>query len=312
MKALPKIIAVLGPTASGKTDLGIFLAKTFNGEIINFDSRQIYKKMKIGTAKPDGVWQKNEYGSSYVVDGVSHHLMDIVNPDKEYTVSDFKLGAIEKINDILKRDKLPILVGGTGLYFWTIIDNLDIPSVKPNNSLRQGLLEKPLDELVVMLKNFDPKSAEKIDLKNPRRVLRALEVVLGSGESFVDQTTKSDPLYSVLQIGIEWPWVELRKRIDVRADKQIAAGMIEEVKNLVAENYDWNLPSMSSIGYKQIGDFLQGKTSFDKAVELFQIATRHYAKKQITWFKRDKRIIWLQGPDQNVAEKLVDNFLKQS
>lgn len=310
MNVLPKIVAVLGPTASGKTNLGVFLAKNLNGEIINFDSRQIYKKMKIGTAKPDGVWEKGEFGECYIVNGVPHHLMDIVGPDKEYTVADFKRSAVRIIDDILKRKKLPILVGGTGLYFWTVIENLDIPSVKPNNSLRQGLVEKPLEELVKMLQSFDPKSALKIDLKNPRRVLRALEVVLGSGESFVDQTTKSALLYDVLQIGIEWPLVKLRERIDTRADKQMTDGFVEEVKNLLVKNYSWDLPSMSSIGYKQMGEYLQNKITLENAVELLKIATRHYAKKQITWFKRDKRIVWLQGPDQIAAEKLVVDFLK--
>lgn len=310
MAELPKIIAILGPTASGKTDLGIFLAKKFNGEIINFDSRQVYKKMKIGTAKPEGVWQKGECGECYCVDGIPHHLMDIVNPDKEYSVAEFKKAALKVIDIILEHKKLPILVGGTGLYLWALVDNLDIPGVKQNSTLRQSLEAKPLAELVIMLEKFDPKSAAKIDLKNPRRVLRALEVVLSTGESFVGQTTKSDPLFDVLQLGITWPRTELHDRINQRAENQMKDGLVEEVEKLVAEKYDWQLPSMSSIGYKQMGDYLQGKTTLEKAVELLKIATRQYAKKQITWFKRDQRIIWLPGPDQIMAEKLVADFLK--
>ncbi|MDO8509521.1 MAG: tRNA (adenosine(37)-N6)-dimethylallyltransferase MiaA [bacterium] len=309
MTELPKIIAVLGPTASGKTDLGIFLAKKFNGEIVNFDSRQVYKKMKIGTAKPVGKWETGNFGECYMVDSVPHHMMDIVNPDKEYSVAEFKATAVKIINNILKRKKLPILVGGTGLYFWAVIDNLDIPSVKQNSTLRQSLEIKPLAELVTMLEKFDPESAVKIDLKNPRRVLRALEVFLSTGESFVAQTSKSNPLYDVLQMGIAWPRTELHDRINQRAENQMKDGLVEEVKMLVAEKYDWNLPSMSSIGYKQIGEYLQGRISLVEAIELLKIATRQYAKKQMTWFKRDQRIIWLSGRDQAVAEKKVIEFL---
>ncbi|HSR89322.1 MAG TPA: tRNA (adenosine(37)-N6)-dimethylallyltransferase MiaA [Candidatus Udaeobacter sp.] len=306
MKKLPKVIVILGPTASGKTDLGLELAKKFNGEVISADSRQVYKKMSIGTAKPAGVWQKE----SYIVAGISHHLMDIVDPSDDFSLSDYKALANEKIKDVLSRKKLPIIVGGTGLYVQTLVDNLDIPKIPPNKDLREKLEQKTLPELVAMLEKIDQATAKKIDLKNPRRVLRALEVCILSGKSFLQQQTKSKPLYDVLQIGINLPSEELYSRINKRVDKQIADGLIEETKQLAA-GYGWDLPSMSGIGYKQIGFYLRDQMSLAEAVELLKRDTRRYAKRQMTWFKRDRRIIWLENPDKILAENLIQKFLSE-
>lgn len=306
-KYLPKIVVILGPTASGKTDLGLILAKQFNGEIISADSRQVYKKMDIGTAKPEGKWVEN----SYIVDSIPHHLMDIVEPDQDFSLADFKNKANEIIKDILKRGKLPIIVGGTGLYIWSIVDNLDIPSVAPNIELRKELEKKSLSELVLMLKEKDPNSAKLIDLNNPRRVLRALEVVMSSGQSFFEQRTKSDPLYDVLQIGIETNKEELENRIDSRIDKQISSGLVEETKNLAKLGFGWRLPSMSGIGYKQIGYFLRGEIDLGAAVGMLKRDTKRYAKRQATWFKRDKRIKWIKNTDLALAKSVLEDFLKK-
>jgi tRNA dimethylallyltransferase len=302
---LPKIIVILGPTASGKTDLGLSLAKKYNGEIISADSRQIYKKMDIGTAKTKGEWVNDS--SVYVVEGIPHHLMDIVNPDADFTLADFKKIAIDCINDILKRRKTPIVVGGTGLYMWALIDNLDIPKTQPNNELRTELETKSLVELVSMLIEKDPESATKIDLKNPRRVIRALEVVMSTGQSFFDQRTKSNPLFDTLQIGLDVPKEELFKRINSRVDKQIEAGLVEEVKQLVSDGHAWNLPSMSGIGYRQIGLYLRGEKTLVEAIEILKQNTRQYAKRQMTWFKKDKRIQWVKNVEE--AEGLVKKFI---
>jgi len=332
MGQLPKIIVILGPTASGKTEWGIKVAKKFNGEIISADSRQVYKGMDIGTAKPDGVKSsklkviksgERNVGCGlqplpptpllaegdntiYVVDGVPHHLMDIVEPDEEFTLADFKQRAMVVIDDILKRGRLPIVVGGTGLYIQALVDNLDIPKVAPNLKLRADLEKKSLSELVEMLKNIDPESAQKIDLHNPRRVLRALEVALDSGESFARQQKKGPDLYDALQIGISLPREELYSRINARVDKQMADGLLEETKKL-AKKFDWRLPSMSGIGYKQIGYFLRGEMSLVAAIEILKRDTRHYAKRQMTWFKRDKLINWIN--DEIQVEELVKFFL---
>ncbi len=331
---LPKIIVIVGPTASGKTDLGLVLAKKYNGEIVSADSRLVYSGMDIGTAKPGGQWSStvilgesskaardlSDNGQrfflrrrndrlTYVVDGIPHHLIDIVNPDQEFSLADYKKMAVDAIDDILQRGKLPIVVGGTGLYVWALVDNLDIPKVAPDNALRKELESKSLPEIVQMLQEKDPESAARIDLKNPRRVMRALEVVMASGQSFARQQTKSEPLFNALQIGLEVPKEELYKRIEARVDAQIEAGLVEEVKSLVDAEYSWELPSMSGIGYRQIGMCLRGELSLSEAVELLKRDTRQYAKRQLTWFKRDKRIQWVRELDE--TERLVDGFLSQ-
>lgn len=341
MPKLPKIIVVLGPTASGKTDLGLDLSKKFNGEIINADSRQVYKEMDIGTAKPAGKWSAvkdpsavlqdgktnggNDKTSVFVVDGVLHYLMDAVMPNEEFTLADFKERAEEIIKDILSRGKLPIIVGGTGLYVWSLVDNLEMPKVAPDNKLRAELEKKSLPELVEMLEKEDPESAQVIDLKNQRRVLRALEVALSSGKSFKKQQKKGQPLYDALQIGINWPREVLYDRINKRVDKQMEDGLLEETKKLVnkyshpllappqagGEATVWNLPSMSGIGYKQMGYFLRGEMSLPEAIEVLKRDTRRYAKRQITWFKRDKRINWINGLDIPEIEKLAKKFLQK-
>ncbi len=326
---LPKIVAVLGPTASGKTDLALALAKKFNGEIINADSRQVYKEMDVGTAKPVGEWRTGEDSSSsvsdglarndkgesgsgmtYLVNGVPHHLMDIVPPNSEFTLADFKTRAQTAIADIIARGKLPIIVGGTGLYIWALVDNLQIPAVEPDKKLRAGLEEKPLSELLDMLKKSDPDSFEQIDTKNPRRVLRALEVALTTGESFTHQQKKGRPLYDILQIGIDWPREVLYERINCRTGAQMAAGLLEETKEL-AQKYAWELPSMSGIGYRQMGYYLRGEMDLEAAVEVLKRDTRHYAKRQMTWFKRDERIKWIGGNNFSEAEKMVQDFIKK-
>lgn len=263
--------------------------------------------MDIATAKPkrDPGKQKN---GEYIFQGSIHHLMDFVKPSDRFTLSDFKEKANLAIADIFSRGKLPIVVGGTGLYIWSLVDNLDIPKVEPNTKLRKGFDNKSLDELVKLLNNIDPDTVKKIDIKNRRRVLRALEVAISSGESFISQTTKSKPLYNSLQIGLKCNREKLYEAINGRIDQQLKDGLLDETKKL-SEKYPWSLPSMSSIGYKQIGNFLRGENSLDEAVELFKRDTRRYAKRQETWFKRDKRIVWIDPDDSIGAQKLVTKFL---
>nr|WP_298660597.1 tRNA (adenosine(37)-N6)-dimethylallyltransferase MiaA [uncultured Flavobacterium sp.] len=314
---LPKIIVILGPTASGKTDLGLVLAKKFNGEIVSADSRQVYKQMNIGTAKPQ-LENNNQIeilnsvqndSPVYIVDGIPHHLIDIVNPDQDFSLADFKTMATNCIQDILKRGKLPIVVGGTGLYIWTIVDNLDIPKIKPNIELRLELEKKSLSELVGQLQEIDPESAAVIDLKNSRRVLRALEVAITSGRSFIAQQTKSQPLFNALQIGIDISKEELNTRIEKRVDAQMQEGLLHETEGLVQAGYSWNLPSMSGIGYRQIGYYQQGKMSLPKAIETLKTDTKKYAKRQMTWFKRDKRIQWVKSGNLKIVQEIIEKFL---
>ncbi|MCX6778809.1 MAG: tRNA (adenosine(37)-N6)-dimethylallyltransferase MiaA, partial [Candidatus Magasanikbacteria bacterium] len=242
-KELPKIITVVGPTASGKTALGIFLAQKFGGEIISVDSRQIYKGMNIGTAKVMGEKKVDEKGREYfLVEGVIHYGIDLVEPDKVYSVAEFKEYALVIIKEILNRGHWPILVGGTGFYVQAIVQNLDIPKLAPDLILRQDLEKKDLAVLVKQLQEIDPESFSKIDLQNKRRVVRALEVALSTGESFAGNWKRGETLFEVLQIGITQPRDVLYSRIDERVEEQIKMGLVEETKKLIEKWYKWSLP----------------------------------------------------------------------
>ena len=245
--------------------------------------------------------------------------MDIIDPGESFSLADYKNLAMDAIKDILSRKKLPIIVGGTGLYIRALVDNLDIPKVAPSKKLRKELAKKTPAELADMLLKIDPAvasgyggqgpaTAKKIDLKNPRRVLRALEVFILSGESFLTQSTKSKPIFNVLEIGIDWPRDELYARIDARVDKQMVDGLLEETKMLAQKKYKWDLPSMSGIGYKQMGFYLRGEATLEEAVALLKRDTRRYAKRQMTWFRNDKKIKWLNSPDLKGATSLVKKF----
>ena len=306
MKKLDKVIVILGPTASGKTNLAIKLAKQFNGEIISADSRQVYKHMKIGTDVPEGEFVDGKY----VVEGIVHHLMNFLEPNEEFSLSDFKKQAIKISKDIIVKGKIPFIVGGTGLYISSIVDNLDIPDTKPNIKLRKELELKSLSELTELLFEIDPKSYKVVDIKNLRRVLRALEVSISSGKSFVDQRTKSEPEFDCLQIGIMRDREETYERINNRIDEMIKMGLVDEVKSLLDKGYGWNLNSMSGLGYRQFKDYLDGKSSLEESVENLKRDTRHYAKRQISWFKRDDRIHWFKSDNYQGVKEMVLTFLQ--
>ncbi len=318
-----KLIIILGPTASGKTEMAIKLAKKFNGEIVSADSRQIYKGMDIGTAKPRRVESqkskvKNFYSplergqgcvknQKFIVKNIPHYLIDIINPDEDFSLAEYKKLAVEIIKDIQKRKKIPFLVGGTGLYISSIVDNFEIPKVKPNKSIRKKLEAKSAEDLFKKLKKLDSKAAENIGASNKRKLIRALEVCLITKKTFSSQQGRREPLFDFLQIGVKIPREKLYKKINQRVDQMIEMGLEKEVKNLMDKGYDLDLPSMSGLGYKQIGKYLKNEISFQEAVESIKAETRHYAKRQMTWFRRDKRIKWVG--DYNEAKKLVEKFL---
>lgn len=306
---LPEIIVILGPTAAGKTALAIKLAKKFNGEIISADSRQIYKYLKIGSGQPNGRWKKNSSGKAYLVKGVPHYLMAVFDPGETVTVADFKKLALKYITDITRRGKLPILTGGTGLYIQALVDNWEIPSVAPDAKLRQRLAGRSLTELVAELKRVDPISESCIDVKNRRRVERALEVAIGSGQSFFTARTKGPPLVRAIQIGLFWKPEALKKRIRKRLRQQWAAGFISEAKKLFQKGYLPATPGLSGIGYAEIAGYLQGEYTLRELQQKVATATWRYAKRQMTWFKRDKRVHWLRGDDFEAAKKLVAELL---
>ncbi len=297
MSRLPKIIAILGPTASGKTGLSLKLAKKFNGEIINADSRQIYKGMDIGTGK--------------IIDkkGIKHYLLDVAKPDEEFTLANYKKRAEAAIKNILKHGKVPFLVGGTGLYIQAVIDNLEIPAVLPNNKLRAELerdlqkaakskiknqKSKILDKWYKKLLKLDPGAAKVVDKNNPRRIIRALEVSLATGKPFSKLREKGEKIFDVLQIGITLPRKKLYERIDKRVDQMIKEGLARETKKLL-KKYKPSLPSMSGIGYKEMGDYLNGNYNLGEAAQKIKFRTHAYARRQITWFKKDKRIKWVKN-----------------
>ncbi|MDD5342275.1 MAG: tRNA (adenosine(37)-N6)-dimethylallyltransferase MiaA [Patescibacteria group bacterium] len=292
-----KIVVILGPTASGKSALALKLARKFQGAIISADSRQLYQGLNIGTAKP----------TRREMNLVPHFLIDRVKPNKEYTAANFKddaLSILKKLND---KKITPFVVGGTGLYISTIVNGLNIPAIKPNHTFRKILKNKSANQLTILLKRLAPKTARNIDLKNKRRLIRAIEIAKTTGQEPIDLQKKVSLSFEILQIGMKIDRVKLYQRINQRVDSMIKSGLIAEVRQL-AKKYSWKLPALSGIGYKQIGQYLRGEISKEKAIELIKRDTRHYAKRQITWFKRDKNIRWINS--SRIAENLVNQFLK--
>lgn len=296
-----KVVAVVGPTASGKTKLSIAIAEAFGGEVISADSRQIYRGMDIGTAKP----------SHEEMRGIPHHLIDIKNPDEPYTVAEYKQDAVAAIEAVLRGGDLPILAGGTGLYVRAVVENLAIPHVASDPELRASLEKemsaKGLPALFQKLVALDPEAAYIVDSNNPRRVIRALEVALATGKPFTAQRKKHPPLFHFLQIGICPTPEVLRERINTRIDAMLTDGLVAEVETLL-KKYGEAI-ALDAIGYREIIGYLRGETSLVAAVALMKTNTWHYAKRQLTWFRRDKEIHWITDPHEALA--LVKGFLKK-
>ena len=303
MSTLKILIVILGPTASGKTELALKLAKKFNGEIVNADSRQIYREMDIGTGKVES----RKSIKSKVKITIPTHLINVKNPNQKFSLSQYKKLAIKTINNIHKRNKIPILVGGTGLYISAIVDNLEIPKAAPNKKIREKLERHTEKYLFKKLKKVDLKSAETIGKNNKRKLIRALEVCEITGKPFSAQQIKGKSLFNVLQIGIKTDREELYKKIDARVDKMIKAGLIEETKKL-SRKYSFSLPAMSGIGYFEIGSYLKNETSLNDAIQKIKFRTHQYARRQMTWFKRDKKIKWIKNYKE--AKKFVSDLLK--
>lgn len=280
-----KVIVITGPTGSGKTNLAVTLARELNTEIISADSRQVYKYLNIGTAKPTKAELKR----------IRHHLIDHINPLDNFNAGMFVEEAESIIFKLHSRNKIPVVVGGTGLYIKSLIDGI-IDSVDTNKELREELLEKRKqfgnEYLYEKLKNVDPVSAEKILPQNWKRVIRALEVFYISGkplwQHFNEQSRKSD--HTFFQFGLEWDRKILYKRIESRVDLMIENGLVDEVRFLIKEGYSKEINALNTVGYKEIISYLENEISLEKAVELIKRNTRRYAKRQITWFKADKRI----------------------
>ena len=293
----PKIICVVGPTASGKTGYAIALAKKMNGEVVSCDSMQIYQQMTIGTAKPT----KEE------MQGIPHHMMDFVSPMTNYSVAEFVTDAKRSIDDILARGKVPILCGGTGLYIDSLLGGICFDDDVCDDAYRQELktmAQQQGNEAVhALLKAADPKAAEEIHPNNVKRVIRTLEIIRTTGKTKeeYDRDSRRDPCYDAIIYGMEWKREELYRRIDLRVDKMIEQGLVQEVETLLKRGIPQDSTAMQAIGYKEMIAYLQGECTLDEAIEIIKRETRRYAKRQLTWFRRNKDIIWVAKADNSVG-----------
>ncbi|MCB0036421.1 MAG: tRNA (adenosine(37)-N6)-dimethylallyltransferase MiaA, partial [Anaerolineales bacterium] len=258
-----KLLTIVGPTAVGKTALSLHLAQTFSGEIVSADSRLFYRGMDIGTAKPSAAEQT----------AVPHHFIDICQPDETLTLGEYQAQAYQVINKILGRERLPMLVGGTGQYVKAVVEGWGIPRVAPHPELRQALEKLGQEELGRWLTALDPAKAAELDHRNVRRVIRALEVTLVRGIPISIQQKKSPPPYDILMLGLKREREELYERIDVRVDQMAAAGLLDEVQALLDAGYGWRLPAMSGLGYRQLRPYFEGEQTLAEALERIKFET---------------------------------------
>lgn len=301
---MENLVIITGPTGIGKTELSLDLAKKYRGEIISSDSMQIYKKLNIGTAKID--LDKTS---------IPHHMIDIVEPSDNFTVADFKNEAKKIITDINNRCGLPFLVGGTGLYINSLVYNLDFTETEPDyeyrDELREILEEEGSEFLYEKLQDQDRDMAEKIHKNNGQRIIRALEI-LKSGNKKGDNFRQENKDYNLIYIGLNMDRYKLYEKINQRVDKMIELGLVDEVKILLAEGLDKNSQSLKAIGYKEVIAYLDDEMNFDEMVDLIKKNSRHYAKRQLTWFRRDDRIKWFDRESDTLLldiENYIDSKL---
>lgn len=317
MKPLPHLVVVVGPTASGKTALSIPIARAFSGEIISADSRTIYKELDIGTAKPrpdeggggGGEDIRSLFGEKPLIyEGIPHWGMNVRSPSETFSASEYQAYADKKIEEIIARGNLPILVGGTGLYVAAVVDRPSFAEVPPDPALRLELATKSNEELFEEIAEKDPDTAARIDAKNRRRLERALEILRSTGKRLAEVQKKGEPRYNVCMLGVEVLRETLNERIDARVDAMIAEGLVDEVRALRAK-YGDEAPGMTGIGYRQFTAFFRGEMSLKDAVAALKHDTKQYAKRQMTWFQRDKRIQWVKTPEE--ALKRVADWLEE-
>ncbi|MFC2030424.1 tRNA (adenosine(37)-N6)-dimethylallyltransferase MiaA [Chloroflexota bacterium] len=302
----PPLIVIVGPTAIGKTALGVRLAETFRGEIVSADSRQVYIGMDIGTAKATSEERTRAH----------HHLVDVVDPDQVLTLAQYQESALAVVDDVLSRQCVPFLVGGTGQYVMAVVEGWQVPRVPPDENLRRELYreaeENGPDGLHERLSGLDSVAAARIDSRNVRRVVRALEVCIKTGQPISEQQGKSPPPYRILILGLTAPRPWLYKRIDQRIEDMLAAGLENEVRGLLAAGYGFHLPAMSGVGYGQFAAFLGGTAGLDDVVRDIKRVTRRFVRQQGSWFGGDDpRIQWLDAREDpySPAAALVRAFL---
>lgn len=296
MNKIPVII-ILGPTAIGKSKLGIELAEKIKGEIISADSMQVYKYMDIGTAKP----------TAEELAKVPHHLININNPDQKWNLSMFHKECHKLIVNIYSKNKIPIIVGGTGLYLWSLIEGLDLPLGAPSQELRKELEKESSAQLHNKLSNLDPKASEKIHKNDKKRIIRALELCINLGQPASSAQKKNKPNnYNFYIVGINDDRDKVYQQINKRIDKMISAGLIDEVKLLLNKGYSEKLTSFQALGYKEVVGYLNGRYSKEEMVEELKKRTRNFARRQLTWFKRFKNINWIESGSS--ADFIIDKI----
>ncbi|MFC1956781.1 tRNA (adenosine(37)-N6)-dimethylallyltransferase MiaA [Chloroflexota bacterium] len=302
------LVTIIGPTAVGKSRLAMKLAQALGGEIVNADSRQVYRFMNIGTAKP----RPEELSL------VPHHLINIVNPDEDFSLAQYLKLSAAAIGEIQRRDKLALLVGGSGQYVWSVVEGWEIPQVPPDLKFRHRLEERAAkegeDDLYQELMKVDPTAAENIGPHNIRRVIRAIEVYQSTGVPFSQLKRKEKPPFKTLIIGLTADREKLYRGIDLRVDDMIERGLVAEVENLFSLGYTLSLPAMSGIGYRQIGLLLSGKLTLTEAVQQIKFATHRFVRHQYTWFRLpDSRIRWfdISGDNANSGPAdLITQFVR--
>lgn len=302
----PKVVVIVGPTASGKTAVSIELAKKINGEIISADSMQIYKDMDIGSAKPT----KEE------MQGIPHYMIDVVEANEVFNVAKYKEMAEECIEKILAKNKVPIIVGGTGLYVSTLTKGVEFSDIENDLEYRDELTkisleENGVDKLFDMLKGIDPEAAEIIDKNNVRRVIRALEIykVTGKTKTQVDRESIKELKYDYKVFGLNWDRQELYDRIDKRVDIMLDMGLLDEVKKVNEKGI--SPTALQGLGYKEIIEYLNNEITLEEAIEKIKQETRRYAKRQMTWFKKDKNIVWINAKDKDYVVDYIYRIIEE-
>ncbi len=302
-----RLVAIVGPTSVGKSRLALHLASLFNGEIVSADSRQVYRYLDIGTDKP----------RPQELSRVPHHLINIINPDEDFSLAQYQALAYQAIEDIQRRDRLPLLVGGSGLYVLAVLEGWQIPRVLPDPEFRYNLEKRVhdagIDDLYRELVRVDPEVAQKIDRRNVRRVIRALEVYEKTKVPFSRLGYKQPPSFDSFIIGLTADRAEVYRRIDQRVDEMVVRGLVTEVENLLKMGYDCNLPAMSGIGYRQIRQHLKGEMTLAAAKQQIKSETHRFVRHQYAWFRlKDTRIHWfdLQHQEDAEIESTLAEFLK--
>jgi tRNA dimethylallyltransferase len=304
---MEKLLVVIGPTGTGKTNLALELAKKFNGELVSADSRQIYAGMDVGTGKEiqNSKLEIQKEQNKWVVGGIPIHLYDVITPDKTFSVAQYQQLAYEAISEIHKKNKLPILVGGTGLYIRAVVEGLKIPKAAPNKKLRADLEPLPMQILNQKLEKIDPELAEKIDKDNRRRIVRALEVYHQTGQPLSKLKGKYKVKYDALKIGLSATRSYLYARADFRVDEWLSKGFIDEVKKLLKVGYK-NTTALTSLGYRQITMFLQDQISLEEARRRIKFEHHAYIRRQITWFRKETGVFWYDIAESNYKNDVYE------